>query len=225
MKCAAHRRRLKTPSSAPSEWAAPPKRSTGYDAMNQARAILWAQWRTLMNFYPRGGVAWTAVIGAGWYGFWSLAALSTARLASSPANLGMLKTLLPGGFLLVFLYWQVMPLLMAATGASLELRKLQVYPIPAAQLFSIEVMLRVTSAIEMLLVLGGLALGIALNPQLPTWTALFLAPYVLFNLFLAVGMRDLVARILSHKRIREVAFFLLVFCAGLPQLLVLRAPS
>ena len=52
--------------------------------MNQARAILWAQWRTLRNFYPRGGVAWTAVIGAGWYGFWLLAAISTARLAANP---------------------------------------------------------------------------------------------------------------------------------------------
>jgi len=192
--------------------------------MNQARAILWAQWRTLMNFYPRGGVAWTAVIGAGWYGFWSLAAIATARLAANPANLGMVKAVLTGGLLLVFLYWQVMPLLMAATGASLELRKLQVYPIPASQLFSIEVMLRVTSAVEMLLLLAGLAIGLLLNPLVPKWTALFLAPYVLFNLFLAVGLRDLVTRILAHKRIREVAFLLLVLCAGLPQLLMVRGP-
>jgi ABC-2 type transport system permease protein len=192
--------------------------------VNQARAILWAQWRTLLNFYPRGGVAWTAVIGAGWYGFWSLAAISTARLAANPANLVMLKTVLTGGLLLVFLYWQVMPLLMAATGASLELRKLQVYPIPASQLFSIEVMLRVTSAVEMLLLLLGLAIGLMLNPQVPKWAALFLAPYVLFNLFLAVGLRDLVARVLAHKRIREVAFLLLVICAGLPQLLMVRGP-
>jgi ABC-2 type transport system permease protein len=192
--------------------------------MNQARAILWAQWRTLRNFYPRGGVAWTAVIGAGWYGFWTLAAIATARLAANPANLGMVKTVLNGGLLLVFLYWQVMPLLMAATGASLELRKLQVYPIPAAQLFSIEVMLRVTAAVEMLLLLTGLGTGLLLNPAVPKWVPLFLAPYVLFNLFLAVGLRDLVTRILAHKRIREVAFLLLVLCAGLPQLLVVRGP-
>jgi ABC-2 type transport system permease protein len=192
--------------------------------MNQARAILWAQWRTLMNFYPRGGVAWTAVIGAGWYVCWSVAAIVTARLAANPDNLGTVKTVLNGGLLLVFLYWQVMPLLMAATGASLELRKLQVYPIPASQLFSIEVMLRVTSAVEMILLLAGLAIGLLLNPAVPKWTALFLAPYVLFNLFLAVGLRDLVTRILAHKRIREVAFLLLVLCAGLPQLLMVRGP-
>ena len=140
--------------------------------MNQARAILWAQWRTLRNFYPRGGAAWTAVIGAGWYGFWTLAAVSTARLAANPANLGMLKAVLAGGLLLVFLYWQVMPLLMAATGASLELRKLQVYPIPVSQLFTIEVMLRFTAAVEMLLLLIGLAFGLLFNPELPKWTAL-----------------------------------------------------
>jgi len=190
--------------------------------MNQARAILWAQWRTLRNFYPRGGIAWTALIGAGWYGFWTLAAIATARLVANPANLGVLNAILTGGLLLVFLYWQVVPLLMAATGASLELRKLQVYPIPASQLFSIEVMLRVTSAVEMLLIVAGLALGILFNPEMPKWTAFLLVPYVLFNLFLAVGLRDLVARILAHKRIREVAFLLLVICAGLPQLLMLR---
>jgi ABC-2 type transport system permease protein len=129
---------------------------------------------------------------------------------------------LPGALLLAFLYWQVVPLLMAATGASLELRKLQVYPIPASQLFSIEVMLRVSSAVEMLLLLMGLAVGILFNPTIPKRTALLLAPFVLFNLFLAVGIRDLVARILAHKRIREAAFFLLVICAGLPQLLLFR---
>ena len=135
--------------------------------MTFARAILWAQVRTLRNSFPRGGVAWTAVIGAIWYGFWTLAAIAVARIISNPANLGLLKATVPGGLLLVFLYWQVVPLLMAATGASLELRKLLVYPIPVSQLFSIEVMLRVTAGVEMLLVLIGLGVGILMNPALP----------------------------------------------------------
>ncbi len=42
-------------------------------------------------------------------------------------------------------------------------------------------------------------------------------PYILFNLFLAVGLRDLLLRLLAHKRIREVVFFLLVMAAALPQ--------
>src|SRR4029079_9260510 len=41
-----------------------------YPAMHQARAILWAQWRSTRNFLPRGGVGWTAVIGILWYGLW-----------------------------------------------------------------------------------------------------------------------------------------------------------
>src|SRR5205823_6483164 len=118
---------------APWAWTGRWKRSTGYEprlVMNQARAIVWAQWRTARNFYPRGGVAWTAAIGFAWYGFWLLAAFAGSRLAANPANIGLLRMALPGTLLLVLLYWQVVPLLMAATGASLELRKLQAYPIP-----------------------------------------------------------------------------------------------
>jgi ABC-2 type transport system permease protein len=192
--------------------------------MNQARAIIWAQFRTMRNFHPGKGMAWTAVIGAGWYGFWLLAAVATAKLVANPANIGILNAALTGGLLLVFLYWQVVPLLMAATGASLELRKLQVYPIPPTQLFSIEVMLRVTSAVEMLLIIPGLGIGLLFNQAIPKWAVLALIPYVLFNLFLSVGLRDLVTRILAHKRIREVAFLLLVLCAGLPQMLIMRGP-
>ncbi len=193
--------------------------------MSHARAILWAQWRTFRNFYPRAGMAWTVAVGTIWYGVWILAAVATTRLLSNPANLGIVKTALSGGLLLLFLYWQVVPLLMAATGASLELRKLQAYPIPVAQLFGIEVMLRVTAGIEMVLILVGLGIGVLLNPELPAWCAFAVLPYGIFNLFFAVGLRDLLARILAQKRIREIAFLLLVICAGLPQLLLTRGPA
>jgi ABC-2 type transport system permease protein len=190
--------------------------------MNQARAILWAQFRTMRNLYSRGGAASTAVLGFLWYGFWTAAAFATGRLVSSPQNMGLLHTALPGGLLIVLLYWQVVPLLMAATGASLDLRKLQAYPIPVTQMFSIEVMLRVTAGIEMMLVLTGIAIGLALNPQLPKYCALAVVPYVLFNLFLAVGVRDLLMRMLARKRLRELFVFLLVMTMTLPQLLLTR---
>ena len=193
--------------------------------MKHARAILWAQARTMLHFYPRAGVAWAAIFGAIWYGFWTLAAAATARVLSEPANLGVLKTILPGGLLVVVLYWQVVPLLMASTGASLELRKLKVYPIPVRQLFFIEVMLRVTAAIEMALLLTGVVIGALLNPALPKWSPLALAPFVLFNLFLAAGLRDLVARVLARRRIREIVFLVVVLCAALPRWLLLRGPS
>ncbi len=190
--------------------------------MNQARAILWAQWRTALHFYPRGGAAWTAIIGFIWYGFWTLIAITALRVTSNPDDIHLIRAALPGTLLIVLLYWQVVPLMMAATGASLELRKLQAYPIPSSQLFSIEVMLRVTAGIEMALVTAGIAIGTILNPALPKWAPLALAAYVAFNLFLAVGLRDLILRLMARKKFREIMVFLLVMCAALPQLMMTR---
>jgi ABC-2 type transport system permease protein len=185
--------------------------------MNQARAILWAQWRSTRNFFPRRGVGWTAFVGLIWYGFWVAAAIAVMLLTSSP-----MSTSLSGIFLLVFLYWQVVPVLMAASGASLDLRKLQAYPIPVRQLFGLEVMLRVTVAIEVVLILTGAGIGIMRNPTLQPWNALGLVPFAAFNLVLGVGSRDTIARILARRRIREAAFFLLILCAALPQILFTR---
>ena len=134
----------------------------------------------------------------------------------------LIRNALPGGLLLIFLYWQVVPLLMAATGASLEMRKLKAYPIPVRQLFAIEVLLRITAAIEMFLILLGAMIGILLNPRLPALGALAILPYMVFNLLLAVGVRDLVVRLLARKRIREFAFLTLVLGAASLQFLLAR---
>lgn len=182
---------------------------------------MWAQWRTIRNF-SRAGVAWATIIGFLWYGAWLVAAVTAARLLSSPDNLELVHSALPGGLLLIFLYWQVVPLLMAATGASLEMRKLKAYPIPVRQLFAIEVLLRVTAAIEMFMILLGVMAGILFNPRLPALGALAILPYMVFNLLLAVGVRDLVVRLLARKRIREFAFVTLVLGAASLQFLVAR---
>ena len=171
----------------------------------------------MRNFFPRRGVGWTVFVGVIWYGMWVAAAFAVMLLTSSP-----LSASLAGVFLVVFLYWQVVPVLMAATGASLDLRKLQAYPIPLKQLFAIEVMLRVTGAVEVMLVLTGAGIGILQNPTLRPWNALGLIPFAAFNLVLGVGLRDTIARILARRRIREAAFFLLILCAALPQLLFTR---
>jgi ABC-2 type transport system permease protein len=186
--------------------------------MNQARAILWAQWRSTRNFFPRTGIGWTAAVGFIWYGLWLTVSFSVMLLTSSP----MVANILGGILLLAFLYWQVVPVLMAASGASLDLRKLQAYPIPVSQLFELEVMLRITAALEVGLVLIGAGIGILRNPAVPIWGALGLLPFVAFNLVLGVGARDTIARILARRRIREAAFFLLILCAALPQLLITR---
>ena len=131
--------------------------------MNQAVAILWAQWRSMRNFFPRGGIGWTAAVGFIWYGIWALVSFSVMLLISSP----MVSTMLGGVLLLAFMYWQVVPVLMAASGASLDLRKLQAYPISVSQLFGLEVILRITAVIEVVMVLTGTGIGILRNPATP----------------------------------------------------------
>jgi len=190
--------------------------------MEQARAILWAQWRTLANFYPSRGIAWTTTVSVIWYGMWTAVAVAFGRVFSDPGDMYAIRAGLPGGLLLMFFYWQVVPLLLAATGAALDLRKLRAYPIPPSQLFFIEVMLRITAGIEMVLVLIGVTVGALFNPQLAKWSLLALVLYVLFNLVVAVGLRDLLGRLLARKRIRELAFFLFVLTAALPQLIMAR---
>ncbi len=190
--------------------------------MHCAAAIFWAQWRTFCNFYPRRGVAGAAVVSLVWYGLWTGVAFSLLRVFSNPENLPIVRVALSGGLLLMFLYWQVVPLMLATTGASLDLKRLRAYPIPENQLFGIEVLLRVTSAIEMALLLAGMILGALFNPELARGSVLAATLYVPFNLIIAVGMRDLLARLLARKRIRELVFFILVLSAALPQLMLAR---
>ena len=185
-------------------------------------AIFWAQWRTFYNFYPRRGVGWTAIVGAIWYGLWLALAYTLLRAFRDTENLFIVRQALPGGLLLMFLYWQVVPLLLATTGFSLDLKKLRAYPIPERKLFGIEVLLRLTSAIEMALLLCGIMMGALLNPELASGSVLAAILYVPFNLIVAVGLRDLLARLLARKQIREVVFFILVLSAALPQLLLAR---
>jgi len=157
-----------------------------------------------------------------WYGLWAGAAYSLLRVFSDPAEVPVIRIALPGGLLLIFLYWQVVPLMLATTGSSLDLRKLRAYPIPDGQLFSIEVLLRVTAGVEMVLVLMGMTIGAMLNPVLTGWSLSATLGYVAFNLLIAVGLRDMLGRLLARKRIRELVFFLVILAAALPQLLLAR---
>ncbi|MEQ1948959.1 MAG: hypothetical protein ABL995_17340 [Bryobacteraceae bacterium] len=190
--------------------------------MTHASSIVWAQWRTLRNYYPRGGVAWTAIVGFIWYGLWTAFSLALIKVFSEAATLPLIPKLLPTALLIVILYWQFIPLLMATTGSSLELKKLRAYPIPNYELFTLEVLLRLTAGIEMVLALIGITIGMTLNPGLPKWVILPALSYVLFNLVIGVGLRDMLGRLLARKRIREVAFFLFVIAAALPQLIITR---
>ena len=57
-----------------------------------------------------------------------------------------------------------MPILSASMGSSLDMRKLLVYPVPHGKLFQVEVLLRLTTGVEMLMVLAGGVAGLFRNP-------------------------------------------------------------
>ncbi|HYI92328.1 MAG TPA: hypothetical protein VEX68_02185 [Bryobacteraceae bacterium] len=193
----------------------------------QAVAIVWAQWRSLINHRGRARHSRfpiTLIFGILWYGFWTLIAAAVAVTAADPDNISLLARVLPAGLLLISVYWQIVPIIMVSTGVSLDLMRLLVYPIPHIQLFSIEVLLRVTTCIEMLLLSTGLAIGLVLNPRTPAWGALAIVVFALFNLFVSAGLKDLLGRLLARKGFREVMVFVIVLIAALPQLLLLAGP-
>ncbi len=132
----------------------------------------------------------------------------------------MLETLLPSALAFVFVFWQLSPALLASTGASLDLKKLLVYPIPPARLFEVDVLLRLSTSAEMLLLVSGLAVGLTWNPAIHgKVAALALCCFACFNLLLASGLRHQIERLLARKHLRELVVILLVMVGALPQLL------
>jgi ABC-2 type transport system permease protein len=194
----------------------------------QAAAILWAQWRSIANYHGRSRrgrqFPFTLVFALLWYGMWSFVAFAVMKIASNPDEFELLQRAGPSTLLLVFVYWQVVPIIMVSTGLSLDLNRLIVYPIAHAQLFSIEVMLRITTCLEMLVILLGLMMGLWMNPRVPVWAPVAVALFGAFNLFLSTAVRDLLGRLLARKGFREVMVFALVLLAALPQALAVGGP-
>lgn len=187
-------------------------------------AVLWAQWRSLLNLRTGerlAGRLLATALAVLWYSLWALLAVGAALLLSRPRQ-AELASLIPWGLMLVMLYWQMAPIVTASLGASLDLKKLLVYPVPEGKLFLAEVLLRLTTGLEMMLVLGGVAVGLLRNPAVPGWAPLLALPlYALFNLLTAAGLRSLLERLLARRRLREAAVFLLVLGAAAPQVLLL----
>ncbi len=184
--------------------------------------ILAAQWRILRNHRPRSGVAgrtFTVLVWLVWYGLWAVAAFAGALIAREASPQGLAGGL-PWALLGVTLYWQITPVLTANLGASLDLKKLLIYPVTDSQLFAIDVLLRATTAGEMLLVTVGVTAGLMSNPAVPRWAppagALL---FVTFNLLLAAGLRSLMERLMGVRRLREVLILGFMLCAAIPQLI------
>ncbi|MFN7925302.1 MAG: hypothetical protein U0Q16_34710 [Bryobacteraceae bacterium] len=187
--------------------------------MKHARAILWAQWRALFNFYSRGNgasLAITAIGTVGWYGLVLLGALGTGAIASS-AKPEMLAHFGPQLLIFGFIFWQIVPIFLTSTGVGLDLKRLVVYPVTSSQLFALEVLLRFSTGMEMVVVLAGAAAGLLLNRAVPVWGPLAFIPWLGFNLFMAAGVRDLLGRILARRGLREIGALVFVLLAALPQ--------
>ncbi|MCS7024642.1 MAG: hypothetical protein NZV14_07555 [Bryobacteraceae bacterium] len=190
----------------------------------QARAILWAQWRSWRNVLPRarrGSLLLAAVGSLVWYGLWILGAVASVLFLSETTDRERAYSFLAGGLMIALLYWQLLPVLMVSTGASLEIKKLLVYPIPHSELFQLELLLRFSNGLEMLILLSGMSLGLALSPVLNAWLAGFFLPFLAFNLFLAAGVRQTLIRFFSQNKTREWIVFLLALLATVPQLALL----
>lgn len=184
-------------------------------------AILGAHIRILLHFYSRrlGGTALAAGIALIWYGVWAWVAAAVSVWAARANDPEQLARLFASGLFLAFLYWQGAPLATASAGASLDWKRLRVYPVPQGEWFAMEVALRFSVSIEMLLLLGGATLGLLRNPKAPPWAPLAFVPFTVINLFLSAGLKELFARLLARRRVREAVVFLLVMLALLPQYL------
>ncbi|MGA2186637.1 MAG: hypothetical protein ABSH47_26785 [Bryobacteraceae bacterium] len=193
-------------------------------AWNQVRAIAWAQWRSSWNRLPgvnKGSAAVTVLIGLLWYGGMATLATGAAVLMAQAGHQPFLPFVLSPALFLMFVYWQIVPLIMASTGSALELRKLLVYPVPRGALFGLEVLLRVTTGVEILMVLTGAIVGSLCNRRLPLWSSFGFVLFIALNLLLAAGIRDLMLRLFAKKRVREIAMLLVVSIAALPQVLLI----
>jgi ABC-2 type transport system permease protein len=160
----------------------------------------------------RRGTILSFFTGAIWYGMWTAVAVAI-YVTLAEAEPEQVRLWVPLGLLGVCVYWQAMPILSASMGSSLDLRKLRIYPAPQGRLFQVEVLLRFTTGVEMIIVLAAGVAALFRNPL--TRGVYALAPvliYILFNVLLASGTRSLLERLLARRRIREL---LVVFLFGL----------
>lgn len=190
--------------------------------LGPVRAIVWAQWRAQRNFVlgsHKTGIVFSWLSSLLWYGLWAGlaagAALLTGRGGGRPESIELvLGTVL----FFNFFFWQMFPIVLASSGAFLDVKRLLVYPIPPGQLFLLELALRVSTGLEMLLVLLGLCAGAAWNPGLPWWAPLALLAFGAFNLLLSSGLKTLLERMLQRRWVREILVGCLLLLLVLPQL-------
>ena len=197
----------------------------GYNlgGFGQLGLIFWVQQKTLRNAYARAnkaGAVLTLVVSLLWYGSTAFGAAMLAYVLTitSPRQLAG-----SAGFLLFVMtcIWQGFPILLGSSGAYIDIRRLLIYPIPVSRLFTLEVVLRISTAIEMGIFLLGAMLGLTINRDLRLWAPLALALFGLFNLLLSTGIKQLLNRLAERKHLRELSFLAVILALLLPQSLIL----
>src|SRR5436309_5205197 len=187
----------------------------------QLSGIVWAQFRTLRNRFPR--THWVSVLfslfSLVWYGLFAAWGIALA-LHLPEVPIALLTKWLPVGLLAVFLFWQSVPLITLSTGASLHLNKIQIYPVSTPALFGIEVLLRFTSSPEMVVLLSGALIGLLRHPSVPPYSAMSLLFFFPINLFLSLAIRETVLHSFERNRFRELFAILIISIGIIPQFLV-----
>lgn len=189
----------------------------------QILAIIWAQFRITRNHFPRTsfGTVLSWSLSFLWHMLFIVLALLVMRgLQHAPADNLLLSV--SGGLVAIFAYMQLVPVMTASGGWSLQLDKLQAFPIPAKTLFLIEVVLRLTSAPEMLILLCGIFLGLCLHPGLSPLSPFLLLLFLPLAMFTQLAIRDFILHSFAKNRFREIIAVFFMTIALLPQLMVRR---
>ena len=191
-------------------------------------AILRAQWRSqrALGFRASRPSAWLSLLlRIFFYCFWATGAAGVGAMLSTAHNYRTLTLLTTLSLLGITLYWQIAPAVTASLGSSIELHKLVVYPIPRDALFAIEVLLRLTSVSEMLIVSAGVTAGLATNPLTGGKAAALrivagMAVLILMNALVASGLRSVLIRLLRNRHLRQIVGALFLLLALAPQLMM-----
>ncbi|MDP9053937.1 MAG: hypothetical protein M3N93_06490 [Acidobacteriota bacterium] len=183
--------------------------------------ILSMRWRAGAG---RGGAIFGALTGLMFYGFWAAISLGLSEFFANRDNAGGFPAVLSGGLLLIMVYWQAAPVVSAGFGASLDMKKLLAYPVGHGRLFTVEVLLRLTTCAEMPIVLAGVMIGLLRNRAYGAAGAPFIIGgglmFVAVNLLLSAGARHLLERLFLRTRLKELTMLLFFVVAVLPQVLL-----
>jgi ABC-2 type transport system permease protein len=187
----------------------------------QIAAIFWAQWRTIRNHLQRTivGTVLLWLLSTLWYAVFAAIGFALAVLLGS-VPLSEIREYLPSGLFGALLFWQIFPLMTLSAGWSLELQKVIIYPVRAITLFWIEVLLRLTTAPEVIIVLAGATIGLIRNPHVPAFRPMWLWIYLPLNLFLALAIREWALKMFRRKHLRELFVGLFLVASVMPNLLL-----